>query len=119
LDAQTAERNSSAEQPRLPATQPEQLPPPKDRNTNHEAQDKQTSPSLRDRLRQHWLLAAVAACLLLVVAIGALIYWLDVRDYESTDDAFVAARSFSIAPKVGGYVTDVPVTDTSMSKPAT
>ncbi len=38
-------------------------------------------------------------------------YWLDIRHYESTDDAFVAARSFSIAPKVGGYVTEVPVTD--------
>ena len=48
---------------------------------------------------------------MLVVAIGGLLYWLSVRDYESTDDAFVAARSFSIAPKVGGYVTDVPVTD--------
>jgi membrane fusion protein, multidrug efflux system len=113
LDAQTAGRNSSAEQqPRRPATQPEQLPTPQDRNTKHETQDKEAPPpSLRDRLRQHWLLATVAACLLLVAAIGALAYWLSVRDYESTDDAFVAARSFSIAPKVGGYVTDVPVTD--------
>uniref|UniRef100_UPI001FD9F71D HlyD family secretion protein n=1 Tax=Bradyrhizobium guangdongense TaxID=1325090 RepID=UPI001FD9F71D len=37
--------------------------------------------------------------------------WLEVRHYESTDDAFVAARSFSVASKVGGYVTDIPVTD--------
>src|SRR5581483_8706308 len=42
---------------------------------------------------------------------GGLMYWLDTRDYEWTDDAFVAARSFSIAPKVSGYITDVPVTD--------
>jgi membrane fusion protein (multidrug efflux system) len=53
----------------------------------------------------------MATCLLIVVAIGGLLYWLSVRDYESTDDAFVAARSFSVAPKVGGYVTEVPVTD--------
>ena len=38
-------------------------------------------------------------------------YWLSIRNYESTDDAFVTARSFSIAPKVGGYVVEVPVTD--------
>ena len=57
------------------------------------------------------MLATVAACLLLVAVIGGLAYWLSVRNYESTDDAFVAARSFSVAPKVGGYVTDVPVTD--------
>jgi membrane fusion protein (multidrug efflux system) len=68
-------------------------------------------PSLRDRLREHWLLAAVAACVLLVALIGGLAYWLAIRSFETTDDAFVAARSFSVAPKVGGYVTEVPVTD--------
>ena len=31
--------------------------------------------------------------------------------FESTDDAFIAARQFAIAPKVSGYVTAVPVTD--------
>jgi membrane fusion protein (multidrug efflux system) len=48
---------------------------------------------------------------MLVVIVGGLAYWLSVRDYESTDDAFVAARSFSVAPKVGGYITEIPVTD--------
>jgi membrane fusion protein (multidrug efflux system) len=62
-------------------------------------------------LREHWLLVTVMTCLLLVAAIGGLSYYFSVRDYESTDDAFVAARSFAVAPKVGGYVTDVPVTD--------
>jgi membrane fusion protein (multidrug efflux system) len=66
---------------------------------------------LRDRLRQHWVLATAAACILVVVLIAGLLYWLNIRHYESTDDAFVAARSFSIAPKVGGYVTEIPVTD--------
>ncbi len=31
--------------------------------------------------------------------------------FQSTDDAFFAARQFSIAPKVAGYIVDVPVTD--------
>jgi membrane fusion protein (multidrug efflux system) len=62
-------------------------------------------------LRQHGVLAAVAACAIAAGLIAGTLYWLDVRHYESTDDAFVAARSFSIAPKVGGYVTDVSVTD--------
>jgi len=111
LNAQTAERNSSAEQPRLPATRSEQLPP-KDRKPNEKTQDKATpSPSLRERVREHWLLVTVASCLLLLAVIGATAYWLSIRNYESTDDAFIAARSFSVAPKVGGYVTDVPVTD--------
>jgi membrane fusion protein (multidrug efflux system) len=92
---------------------PEQLPPPKDRTADREAGTKpqETTPSLRQRLREHWILASVATGVLLVAVIGGLAYWLSVRDYESTDDAFVAARSFSVAPKVSGYVTEIPVTD--------
>jgi len=111
LDARTTERSPSAERPQLPATVPEQLPPPKDRQANSEAQEEAKSLSLRDRLRQHWLLASALTCLLLAALVGGTIYWLSVRDYESTDDAFIAARSFAVAPKVGGYVTEVPVTD--------
>src|SRR5262249_53901897 len=39
------------------------------------------------------------------------LYWDYSRHFESTDDAFVAARQIPIAPKVSGYVTEVPVTD--------
>ena len=38
-------------------------------------------------------------------------WWIVGRFFESTDDAFIAARQFAIAPKVAGYVTAVPVTD--------
>nr|WP_249810804.1 MULTISPECIES: HlyD family secretion protein [unclassified Bradyrhizobium] len=57
------------------------------------------------------MLASVGTIVLLAALIGGVLYWLQVRHYESTDDAFVAARSFSVASKVGGYVTDIPVTD--------
>lgn len=112
MDARTTERNPSAEKPGLPTPRPEQLPPPRDRQAGDEPQQQAGKPpSLRDRLREHWLLVSVAASIVLVVAIGGLAYWLSIRNYESTDDAFIAARSFSVAPKVGGYVTEVPVTD--------
>jgi membrane fusion protein, multidrug efflux system len=39
------------------------------------------------------------------------LYWDDARRFESTDDAFIAARQFAVAPKVSGYITAVPVTD--------
>ena len=48
------------------------------------------------------MLAIVGVCVLLIALVGGLAYWLNVRHFESTDDAFVAARSFSVAPKVGG-----------------
>jgi membrane fusion protein (multidrug efflux system) len=62
-------------------------------------------------LRRHPFLAPVGlAALLLTVAAGYL-YWDHAAHFESTDDAFIAARQFAIAPKVAGYVTAVPVTD--------
>jgi membrane fusion protein (multidrug efflux system) len=111
VDAQTRARGPSAEKPGLPVPQPEQLPPPKDHKTTAPPPKAEDKPSFRERLREHWLLVTIASCLLIAAAIGGLLYWLSVRNYESTDDAFVAARSFSVAPKVGGYITGVPVTD--------
>lgn len=108
MDAQTRERGPSAEQPQRAKEAPKTSP---DQSRDAKDQAPANTPSLRDRLREHWLLATVGAIILLAVLIGGLLYWLEVRHYESTDDAFVAARSFSVASKVGGYVTDIPVTD--------
>ena len=66
---------------------------------------------LREWLREHRLLTLVGLCVVLAALAGGVAYWLQIRHFESTDDAFVAARSFSVAPKVGGFVTDVLVTD--------
>jgi membrane fusion protein (multidrug efflux system) len=38
------------------------------------------------------------------------------RHFETTDDAFIAARQFPIAPKVAGYITAVLVTDDQQVK---
>lgn len=63
-------------------------------------------------MRRHpfWVLFGVAALVILIVAawFGWRIYF---YPYESTDDAFIDARSFALAAKVSGYVSDVPVTD--------
>ena len=76
-------------------------------------QDRQTAPTrtkIPNRFRR--TLQASAAALLLAVAAGAgTLYWSSANHFESTDDAFIAARQFNIAPKVSGYLTAVPVTD--------
>lgn len=63
-------------------------------------------------LRRHpfMVLSGIAALLLLAVA-GYFIWLVYFHPYETTDDAFVDSRSFSVAAKVSGYVSDVSVTD--------
>ncbi|MCL2429897.1 MAG: biotin/lipoyl-binding protein, partial [Alphaproteobacteria bacterium] len=57
------------------------------------------------------LALSLAALLLASVAGGGYVYWENANHFEATDDAFIAARQFPIAPKVSGYITAVAVTD--------
>jgi membrane fusion protein, multidrug efflux system len=57
-------------------------------------------------------LAVIAAMLLLGAAAPAGYVYLDhAAHFETTDDAFIATRQYSVAPKVAGYLTAVPVSD--------
>ena len=111
MDAQTQERGPSADTTRQPERHPQQTPEPARGTAAEQAEPSPGKQSWRERLREHWIPASLAACVLLIALIGGVAYWMQVRHFESTDDAFVAARSFSVAPKVGGYVAAVPVTD--------
>jgi len=55
--------------------------------------------------------AVLAALAVAAVAGGGYLYWDNSHRFETTDDAFIASRQFSIAPKVSGYIRSVPVTD--------
>lgn len=46
-----------------------------------------------------------------LVATGGYLYWDHAQHFQSTDDAFIAARQFTVSPKVTGYITAVPVCD--------
>jgi len=65
----------------------------------------------RSWLRRRPVLAPVGLIALIFAAAAGCLYWDYAGHFESTDDAFVAARQFSIAPEVPGYLTAVPVTD--------
>lgn len=62
-------------------------------------------------LRRRSIVIGLGALLGIAVAAGGTLYWNYASHFESTDDAFIAARQFPIAPKVSGYITAVPVTD--------
>jgi membrane fusion protein (multidrug efflux system) len=53
---------------------------------------------------------------LIGAAIGGYMWWSISSLYETTDDAFIQARFFTVSPKVAGYIVSVPVTDNQMIK---
>jgi membrane fusion protein (multidrug efflux system) len=62
-------------------------------------------------LRRRPVISAIGAMLIASV-MGAGYLYLDYAEhFQSTDDAFIAARQSPLAPKVSGYITAVPVTD--------
>lgn len=63
-------------------------------------------------LRRHpfWVLFGIVILAALIVATWY-VWRIYFHPYETTDDAFIDARSFSLAAKVSGYVSDVPVSD--------
>lgn len=65
----------------------------------------------RKRLRRRSFVYVLGVLALLGLGTLGYLYYDYAAHFESTDDAFIAARQFAIAPKVAGYITDVPVTD--------
>ena len=62
-------------------------------------------------MRRHPYAFVVGLPLFILAAGAGSLYWDYAEHFETTDDAFIAARQFAIAPKVPGYITDVLVTD--------
>lgn len=48
---------------------------------------------------------------LAVAAVATYVYWDNGSHYESTDDAFIAARQYAVTSRVAGYISSVAVTD--------
>jgi membrane fusion protein, multidrug efflux system len=65
----------------------------------------------KSRFRRHPVGASFGLLGLMSVAAAGYLYFDYASHFETTDDAFIAARQFAIAPKVAGYITTVPVTD--------
>jgi membrane fusion protein (multidrug efflux system) len=67
--------------------------------------------SWKDRLREHpwWIAIGIAVLLILIVA--GILWWLHARQYESTDDAFIDARTIPISAQISGAISEVDVTD--------
>jgi membrane fusion protein, multidrug efflux system len=62
-------------------------------------------------LHRRPVVSAIGAVFFASMIGGGYVYLDYARHFESTDDAFIAARQSTLAPKVTGYINAVPVTD--------
>ena len=73
--------------------------------------DKEPGNDRKGILRRRPVVSSVGLVLLRLSGALGYLYYDYGNHFETTDDAFIAARQFAIAPKVSGYITAVPVTD--------
>jgi membrane fusion protein (multidrug efflux system) len=65
----------------------------------------------RSFIRRRPFLLALVLLLAAGAAAAGYVWWTEYSAYETTDDAYIDARFFTVSPQVAGYIEDVPVTD--------
>ena len=78
-------------------------------DSDDDKQQQQQRDASRKRARP-WVRLGLFA-FIAVVVVGGFFYWWTTRFEQSTDDAFTAGRTITIAPHVTGYVTELDVND--------
>ena len=97
LDAPTAPHRDEA--PRSPQSE------------EKTAKDRERGTDGKNFRQRHPYVLPLAAVAALAALIGGYFWWAEYSAYETTDDAYIDARFFRVAPQVSGYIMDVPVTD--------
>jgi len=72
--------------------------------------------TLRDRLGKRFKRTMLGIGLVFIVAIAGLYFYAQAASYESTDDAFIAAHTIEVAPKIAGKIDSVFVKDNQLVK---
>jgi membrane fusion protein (multidrug efflux system) len=75
--------------------------------------DDQEPPPKKGLLQRPILLASIGGVLVLAI-IGGLLFWLNARNYQSTDDAFIDAHIVRLAPQISGRVSRIMVQDNQL-----
>ena len=72
--------------------------------------------TLRDRLGKRFNRTIIGICFVFIVSAAGLYFYAQSATYESTDDAFIAAHTIEVAPKIAGKVDSVFVKDNQLVK---
>jgi membrane fusion protein, multidrug efflux system len=74
----------------------------------------QTTQSWVDSVRGRRDLVLTITALIIVALVALVVWWFNATRYETTDDAFIDARTVPISSQVNAAVVDVPVTDNQL-----
>ncbi|MDX8523859.1 HlyD family secretion protein [Mesorhizobium sp. MSK_1335] len=117
-ERETAPAGEARAQPR---SDQQQRPPKDDKPVEDKRGDDTQAPATQNDstsdgnkpglVRRHPYIAAIVAILILLVIAGVAIWWINARQYEWTDDAFIDARTVTVGAEISGRITDVAVTD--------
>ena len=89
----------------------QQRPDDKDRNQDEESPKKKGPGLLHNPV-----FLTVGAIVIVVLVVGAILWWLHARQFESTDDAYIDTQIVHVAPQVPGQVLRVLFTDNQSLK---
>jgi membrane fusion protein (multidrug efflux system) len=56
----------------------------------------------------------IVTALIIVALVALVVWWVNAGNYETTDDAFIDARTVQISAQVSAAIVDVPVTDNQL-----
>ncbi len=76
-------------------------------------------PSAGEWMRAHPKMVIIAVIVLILAIVGGILWWLDARQYENTDDAFIDGRPVAISTQVAGSVTNIAVNDNQVVEAGT
>lgn len=82
-----------------------------------EPSDKDAASEKRRRFFANPLLRLAAVLVVIVIIVAGVLWWLNARQYENTDDAFIDTHIVQVAPQIAGQVSRVYVTDNQFVKP--
>jgi membrane fusion protein (multidrug efflux system) len=75
--------------------------------------------SWRNTLRQRRGLVILIAIACIAALLALTLWWLNARHYESTDDAFIDARTVQISAQISAAIVNVPATDNQLVEQGT
>lgn len=114
MDDVTNRTEIESRQP-APAREPRAEEPQLQPGLDYDQRDREPVPPRRRRrfaaLRRHPFLALLAILLVVWAVVAGTLWYLNSLNYESTDDAFIDARTVSIGPQLSAAVASVPITD--------